>query len=95
MRAVVTDGLGATSVEESGEWPCRQTDPDLWFVTSQEGQAEAAQACHQCPAQEACLRAALDLEGSTGKSHRFGIWGGHTPEDRARIARARRRLVSA
>lgn len=95
MRAVVTDGLGATSVEESSEWPCRQTDPDAWFATTPDRQAEAAQACHQCPAQEACLRAALDLEGSTGKSHRFGIWGGHTPEDRARIAQARRRLVRA
>ncbi|QCP08214.1 WhiB family transcriptional regulator [Micrococcus luteus] len=95
MRALVTDGLGATSVEESGEWPCRRADPDAWFSTNPYRQAEAAQACHQCPAQELCLRAALDLEGSTGKSYRFGVWGGHTPEDRARIARARRRLVRA
>jgi len=68
--------------------PCQLADPDIWFTPSSEAVAVAA--CRQCPARGACLRAAMDAEGTARTSSRFGVWGGLTPMQRSALHRADR-----
>ena len=68
--------------------PCRDEDPELFFVTGP-GQAsahqlEAAKAvCRRCPVAAACGEWAL----STGQD--FGVWGGLSEDERRAVRRAR------
>jgi WhiB family transcriptional regulator, redox-sensing transcriptional regulator len=48
--------------------------------------ARAKAICRECPVREECLRAAMD-----GRE-KIGIWGGFTPEERARLDRLSRRV---
>lgn len=41
---------------------------------------------HSCPVRQQCLDAALQEEGSAGKSTRYGVRGGLTPNERHRLA---------
>ena len=67
--------------------PCQTRDPDIWFSFDQDTQHYAASLCRECPVRQECLRAALEYEQGHSASFRFGIWGGKTPEQRARIRR--------
>lgn len=63
---------------------CRDTNPDLFFPVTETGpgarQARTAKAvCAACPVAARCLTWALD----TAQPH--GIWGGHTPTERATL----------
>jgi WhiB family transcriptional regulator, redox-sensing transcriptional regulator len=72
---------------------CASADPDLFFpiLTMERAAAQIAQArriCTGCRVRRQCLEFALE----TGEKE--GVWGGTTPEERARIRReeaARRR----
>lgn len=70
---------------------CLDYEPELFFPAGETGlaaeQAQAAVAvCQECPVMLECLAYAVE----TGQ--RFGVWGGTTAEDRARI---RRRWMAA
>jgi len=63
---------------------CRGIDPDLFFPEGSAGPALQAAAvakriCGACPVQARCLRWALDH--GVG----FGIWGGHTENERREL----------
>ena len=62
--------------------PCMNTDPELWFPETGEGQnigKMARELCGRCPVQQECLTYALEAD------IRFGIWGGLTSENRLRL----------
>lgn len=63
--------------------PC-ESDPDLHFDDNRA--PEAARMCRACPAREACLALALDMESGQGPTGRYGVWGGLTPAERAAFA---------
>ena len=63
--------------------PC-ESDPDLHFDYKRA--PEAARMCRACPAREACLALALDMESGQGPTGRYGVWGGLTPAERAAFA---------
>ena len=79
--------------------PCRQYDPEHFFPEGKSNAAKeqaqsAIRVCGTCELREVCLRMALDFE-SGDHWHRSGIFGGTTPEERARMAkRAGRRAVA-
>ena len=59
---------------------CAGEDPAIFFP-EQGGPAYPAKAiCNRCPHRQACLDWALD----TGQA--FGVWGGTSPDERARMA---------
>ena len=73
---------------------CRGTDPNLFYPIGRGRQAdqqiEAAKAvCNGCPSADACLAHAMST-----RQHR-GVWGGTSPEERRRLARARLRTVAS
>ena len=71
--------------------PCRDFDrhhPDQWFAESPQGHAEAARLCAGCPIAEQCLAVAMRAERGLGPYSRYGVFGGLTPDQRARLARA-------
>lgn len=70
---------------------CAQTDPELFFPDKgQHDKTRAAKAiCFGCPMRRACLDEALAIEGSAAASHRYGVLGGCSPRERARIANKR------
>lgn len=72
--------------DEEIHTPC-ETDPEMWFSDNLDDQIAARSACADCPFITTCLSAALDHEGARSPQGRFGIWGGHTPTDRANLAR--------
>lgn len=50
--------------------PCQAEDADLWFAERPAELARAQQLCQQCPAQEQCLKGALQ------RREPWGVWGG-------------------
>lgn len=75
--------------EAKTEWhraACRNTDPELFFPVGTSGlsvmQAELAVAiCAVCPIKEPCLEQAPE----------YGVWGGHTEQERRAMSRRQRR----
>lgn len=71
---------------------CRDTDPDVMFPIEKTSAAKVAAyarartLCATCPVIDDCLRTALRTE-TGGSQHRFGMWGGHTPHERAQLAK--------
>jgi len=73
---------------------CRGEDPELFFPLGTTGpaaaQAEEAKAvCRRCPAMNICLTWAL----TTGQD--FGVWGGHSEDERRAIKRRAARKTAA
>jgi WhiB family redox-sensing transcriptional regulator len=67
---------------------CITTNPDVFFpvavgTAASKQVARALRICGGCPVKQQCL----DFAVQTGE--RDGIWGGTTPEERARTRRAR------
>lgn len=60
--------------------------------TTGDAYAPALAICRDCPVRAACLEAALAMEGAGDARSRYGVWGGTTPEDRARMMRRRKRV---
>lgn len=75
---------------------CAGRDPELWHPASYDSTVGkvltdvAISICRQCPAMIPCLVEAMEREGHVAADSRHGTWGGATPEDRARLAGARR-----
>ena len=60
---------------------CTQTDPEVFFNDSREHTADRAAiaVCGRCLVQPACLRWAL------AEDIQYGIWGGMTERERAKV----------
>jgi len=66
---------------DSDQAACRHADPDLFFpvgtgVPTRTDIERALRFCRSCPITDACLQYALEHD------HRYGIWGGTTPQHR-------------
>lgn len=100
LRRLITTRHAPTS-EPPPNWrlraACRDADkPDAFFSHPSDALGAdqvALQRCSTCPVTEQCLKAALAFERGQD-SMRFGIWGGLTPEERARIDRQRGSAVA-
>jgi hypothetical protein len=69
---------------------CRDApDPDIFFPNQGDHGDEAKAVCADCPVAAPCLTFALKVNQGT---YDFGIYGGTTPQERARL---RRRLAHA
>jgi WhiB family transcriptional regulator, redox-sensing transcriptional regulator len=68
---------------------CRPLDSDLFFPNREAYRSEVARAkavCGECQVRAACLQAAMDGRETVG------IWGGLTPQERAKLHRRNRRV---
>jgi WhiB family transcriptional regulator, redox-sensing transcriptional regulator len=67
------------------EAACAQIGGDLWFpLDGDRHQAERAKTiCATCPVRIECANHALEND------ERFGIWGGYTPNELAKLRRRR------
>lgn len=71
---------------------CAETDPELFFADANGGSAvyeHARVICARCPVRLECLQYALRHEAGHDKSHRYGMYGGLTPGERARLVNRR------
>jgi WhiB family redox-sensing transcriptional regulator len=66
---------------------CRGVDADLFFPGTEDEAMPAKAICNTCPVRLACL--AFSLE----RNERFGIWGGLTEKERARLTPAARESI--
>lgn len=67
---------------------CTTRDPQIWDdKTGNIGLAK--QYCAACPARRDCLQWALNQEKLEPPNRRACVWGGHTPQERTRLARGR------
>lgn len=67
--------------------PCKALTPaeaDRVFFTAK-GRREAKRLCAGCPAREVCLGRALDAEAGDDSRIRYGVYGGVTGPERAKI----------
>ena len=69
------------------EGACRGADPELFFPPTDEEAAVAKSFCATCPVRVACL--AFSIE----RNERFGVWGGLTEKERARLTPAAREQI--
>lgn len=79
-----TDGTNAPFFD--GTQPCAQSDPESWFPEKHTNTHEVKavmRVCQACEFKEPCLEYAL-------KEDLWGIWGGTTERQRARIRRTYR-----
>lgn len=77
--------------EWKNEAACRGVDP-TWFAPAEDALTQYPRGravCMRCPVRDACLTDAMNREGDKPASHRAGLWGGLSPEQRAALARAR------
>ena len=78
------------ALEKDLEWTekalCAETNPEVFFPSMGGSIAEAKKVCKRCIVQAECLTYALD------HSERFGIWGGLSDRERAKLARNPRKL---
>jgi hypothetical protein len=78
-RARLRVTAGVPPIVGRRDLPCRTVHPDLFFSDLPAEQDKARALCTECPVRFACLQAAVDLDLS------FGIWAGHTPDERRAI----------
>lgn len=67
---------------------CAQIDPELWHPDKGERAQEAKDTCDRCPVIHACLEYAL------WDTSLYGVWGGLSERERAKL-RAQRRKGAA
>lgn len=71
---------------------CRGHDTRLFFADARAGDYQAARRfCNRCPVRAACLDEAMRFESGNAEN-RYGMFGGLTPDERADLARHRRRV---
>lgn len=87
----VIDRLDLPGTLDLEQARCAQSDqpPEAWYPESTAATAclPAQQVCATCTQWQGCLGMALLAEGGIGPGSRHGIWGGHTPAQRAGLAR--------
>lgn len=71
--------------EYTGDEPCRQVDPEIFYPSTFNGVTRATRTlldgmCNSCQMRDPCLMWALNHEDE-------GFWAGSTPEDRKRMRR--------
>jgi WhiB family transcriptional regulator, redox-sensing transcriptional regulator len=80
-----------TQAYEQPEWreraDCLGTDPEAFFPADGERATPAKRICSGCEVRDECLADALEVEAAH-PSHRYGVWGGLSPEERKALARA-------
>lgn len=69
------------SLDWQGRALCTQTDPEAFFPEKGGSAREAKRVCQACEVRSECLKHALE------NSEQFGIWGGLTGPERARLKR--------
>lgn len=74
--------------------PCREVGPELFDSqgpdSSQVTLTEAKRFCKKhCPFMDECLEYAMRAERGLARVHRFGVFGGQSPQARYRLAKAR------
>jgi WhiB family redox-sensing transcriptional regulator len=67
---------------------CAGADPAIFFPEQGGPASEAKAICGRCPHRQACLDWAI----ATGQA--FGIWGGASPDERARMPIPDRRTAA-
>lgn len=65
---------------------CASVDAELWFPGKGDTTKPAKALCATCPVSAQCLAWAMETEEQTAGG-RFGIYGGLSPRERARLAR--------
>ena len=82
---------GTDPVGESYSWQseasCRGVDAELFFPATEEEASAAQSICNTCPVRLACLAFAIE------RNERFGVWGGLTDKERARLDPAAREQI--
>ena len=63
---------------------CAQTDPEAFYPEKGKPTGQAKAVCRRCPVREKCLAAALE------RGERFGVWGGLSTPERARLNRTQK-----
>jgi WhiB family transcriptional regulator, redox-sensing transcriptional regulator len=75
----------------TGRWQaaanCKGTNPETFFPSQGERTGDAKRICDRCTVSDECLADALEVEAAH-PSHRYGVWGGLSPEERKALARA-------
>lgn len=65
---------------------CSGCDTEAWFTGSDHvGSATARAICASCPVRAECLALALHTEQGLSAATRFGLYGGHSPAQRAAL----------
>ena len=76
-----------TPVAWQDEAACEGMDREQFYIPGDVPRNIAA-ICRTCPVQRQCLDFAMKIEGTAaGIQYRFGVWGGTSAKDRARMAR--------
>lgn len=70
-----------------GDAACAETDPDAFFPDQGEPTRAAKRICRGCAVIDECLIYALRMEASHD-SHRYGVWGGLSPNERSTLMRS-------
>lgn len=85
--------LGIFDSSEPEPWMseglCAQTDPELFFPDRGGSSREAKKICYGYEVRLECLQHALD------KRERYGIWGGLSERERAKLKRRQAALIAA
>lgn len=87
MRRIVQTERIATDYTWQERGSCRGVDAELFFPASEEEATTAKAICTTCPVRLACLAFAVE------HSERFGVWGGLTEKERARLSPAAREQI--
>jgi hypothetical protein len=97
-RTGAADGTTSTAAPEPediyracGDYSLDEIDA-VWYGTQVQDQRYAVRVCRtECPirTRDACLEVAMDAERTTSRHHRYGVFGGLTPTDRAALAKVR------
>jgi WhiB family transcriptional regulator, redox-sensing transcriptional regulator len=74
------DAAVAVDYSWQAEASCRGVDAELFFPPTDEEAGAAKSICETCPVRLACLAFALE------RNERFGVWGGMTEKERARLS---------
>lgn len=79
--------IAADSWRESAT--CREVDPDLFFPEIHQAAqwAAAKEVCARCPVRLDCLDWAMKEESGLGRSARYGVLGGLSPQGRWLLSR--------
>jgi WhiB family redox-sensing transcriptional regulator len=69
------------------EASCRGVDAELFFPGNDEEAVPAKAICETCPVRNPCLAFALE------RGERYGVWGGMTERERARLSPAAKQAI--
>jgi WhiB family redox-sensing transcriptional regulator len=70
-----------------------RAEPDDWFPVRGADYGPARAICSGCAVKMECLESCLDYESTAKAKDRSGMYGGLSPQQRARLARQRRAVA--